>query len=88
MHTLEYGIDVAPGKTSKINNYTPMFIPDSRVCKVCSEITETTFRVGHFTTISGHSIANYINIFHKTEVPTVILRCLMSLNINWIKATT
>ena len=35
-------------------------------------------------TISGHSIANYINIFHKTEVPTVILRCLMSQNLNWI----
>ena len=34
--------------------------------------------------ISGHSIANYINIFHKTEVPTVILRCLMSQNLNWI----
>ena len=54
--------------------------------KVCSEIKETTFPVGHFTTISGHSIANYINIFHKTEVPTVILRCLMSLNLNWIKS--
>ena len=23
-------------------------------------------------------------IFHKTEVPTVILRCLMSQNLNWI----
>ena len=54
--------------------------------KVWSEIKETTFQVGHFTTISGHSIANYINIFHKTEVPTVILRCLMSLNLNWIKS--
>ena len=31
-------------------------------------------------------IANYINIFHKTEVLTVILRCLMSLNLNWIKS--
>ena len=36
--------------------------------KVCSEIKETTFQVGHLRTISGHSIANYINIFHKTEV--------------------
>ena len=35
-------------------------------------------------TISGHSIANYINSFHKTKVPTVILRCLMSQNLNWI----
>ena len=54
------------------------------ICKVWSEIKETTFRIGHFMTISGHSIANYINIFHKTEVPTVILRCLMSQNLNWI----
>ena len=54
--------------------------------KVWSEIKETTFQVGHFMTISGHSIANYINIFHKTEVPMVILRCLMSLNLNWIKS--
>ena len=54
--------------------------------KVWSEIKETTFQVGHFTAISGHSIANYINIFHKTEVPTIILRCLMSLNLNWIKS--
>ena len=29
-----------------------------------------------FTTISGHFIANYINIFHKTEVLTIILSCL------------
>ena len=58
----------------------------SKDVKVCSEIKETTFQVGHFTTISGHSIANYINIFHKTEVLTVILRCLMSLNLNWIKS--
>jgi hypothetical protein len=29
---------------------------------------ETTFRVGDFTTISGHFFANYIYIFHKKEV--------------------
>ena len=28
---------------------------------------------------------NNIFIFHKTEIQTVILRCLMSLNLNWIK---
>ena len=54
--------------------------------KVCSDIKETTFWVGHFTTISGYSIAKYINILHKTEVLKVILRCLMSLNLNWIKS--
>ena len=53
--------------------------------KVCSFKKETTFRNGHFTTISGHFIANYVNIFHKIGVPTVILSCLKCLNLNWIK---
>ena len=30
--------------------------------------------------------ANYILIFHKTEIQTVILRCLTSLNHNWYKS--
>ena len=30
--------------------------------------------------------ANCISIFHKKEVQTVILRCIMSLNSNWIKS--
>ena len=34
----------------------------------------------HFTTISGHFSANCMFIFHKTEVQTVILKCLRSLN--------
>ena len=41
---------------------------------------------GHFMTISGHFFANYIKIFHKTEILTVILRCLVCLNPNWIKS--
>ena len=56
------------------------------VIKVRSEIKETTFWDGHFRTLSGHSVANYICIFHKTEVLTVILMCLLSLNLNWIKS--
>ena len=47
---------------------------------------ETTLRVGHFTIISGHFSAKYINIFHKTGVQTKILGCLTCLNINWIKS--
>ena len=47
---------------------------------------ETTYRVGPFTTIFGHFYANYINIFHKTEVLTIILRCLTCLNLYWIKS--
>ena len=30
--------------------------------------------------------ANYILIFHKTEIQAVILRCLTSLNLNWFKS--
>ena len=28
----------------------------------------------------------YIDIFHKTEIQTVILRCLVCKNLNWIKS--
>ena len=37
-------------------------------------------------TVFGQFFANFMNIFHKTEVKTVILRCLVSLNLNWIKS--
>ena len=40
----------------------------------------------HFTTISGHFSANCMFVIHKTEVPTVILRCLTGLNLDWIKS--
>ena len=36
----------------------------------------------HFSTISGHFSASCIDIFHKTEFQTVILRCLVCLNLN------
>ena len=46
------------------------------LCKVCLVKKDTTFRNGHSTTLSGHFITNYISIFHKAEVLTVILsRC-------------
>ena len=37
-------------------------------------------------TISGHFFGNYNKIFHKTEVQTVILKCLTCLNPNCIKS--
>ena len=40
----------------------------------------------HFLTVFGHFFAIFMNIFHKTEVQMVILRCLVSLNLNWIKS--
>ena len=50
--------------------------------------TELTHEMinGRFTTsLPIPFIANYVFIFHKTEVQTVILRCLMSPNLNWFK---
>ena len=41
---------------------------------------------GRFTTIFGHFFANCMSIFHKTEIQTVIFRCLTSLNLNWYKS--
>ena len=40
----------------------------------------------HFRTITEHFFANHINIFHKTEVQTIILRCSTCLNLNCIKS--
>ena len=34
----------------------------------------------------SHFFTSYINIFYKTKVQTVILRCLTSMNLNWIKS--
>ena len=44
------------------------------------------FKNGPFWTICGHFFGNYIDIFHKTEIQTVILRCLVCLNLNWVKS--
>ena len=30
--------------------------------------------------------ANYILVFYKTEIQTIILKCVMSLNLNWYKS--
>ena len=41
---------------------------------------------GHFTTISGHFSAKYNKVFHKTEVPMVVLMCFVYLYLHWIKS--
>ena len=46
----------------------------------------SSFKNGHFSTISGHFFAIYISIFHKTEILMVILRCWTGLNHNWFKS--
>ena len=55
--------------------------------RFCKKKTENLWlKNGHFMTISGHFFANYMKIFQKTEIQTVILRCLVGLNLNWIKS--
>ena len=41
---------------------------------------------GRFPTLCSHFFANYMTIFHKTEVQTVILRCCMGLYLNWFNS--
>ena len=56
------------------------------ISKLCFEMKSTTYELGHFTSISGHSFVNYMNIFHKTYVLLVILRIQTYLKLNWIKS--
>ena len=44
------------------------------------------FENDHCRTISGHFLAVCMFIFHKTEVQTVILKCLTGLNLDWFKS--
>ena len=55
--------------------------------KDVSKMKCTNWLLHYFTTLSGHILANYISIFHKTEVFMDILRCQMCPNLNWIKTT-
>ena len=70
-------------RTSNMIKYKGFF---ATLAKLWSEMNETTLGVGHFKTVSGHFFASYINIFHKTEVLTVILVCPIYINHNWIKS--
>ena len=56
--------------------------------RVCStkDCFETNVPLYLFTTIPGNFFAMCVFIFHKTEVLTVILRCLTGLNLNWVKS--
>jgi hypothetical protein len=56
-------------------------------CNFVKKNTENLWLINsQFRIISGHFLANYMKIFHKKEVQMVILRCLVCLNLNWIKS--
>ena len=57
---------------------------DSR--KIETESQNLQMKNGLFTTIVGHFFANYVDIFHKTEVQMIILRCSTCLNLYWFKS--
>ena len=48
----------------------------------------SSFKNGHFTNISGLFFGNYMNILHKTEIQTVILRGLVCKILIGSKAST
>ena len=54
--------------------------------KLCFETKMTKLEVGHFIRFLDISFANWIISFHKTEVPTVILKGPLCQNLNWIKS--
>ena len=41
---------------------------------------------GCLQTISSHFFAKYMNMFHKTDVQTIIFRSWTSLKLNWFKS--
>ena len=57
-----------------INIKQPVLFKGANIPKDWGLKKLTTFAFGHFATISGHFIVNYIDIFHKSVVLMVILR--------------
>ena len=65
---------------------TPINFKNSDVCKIKGVTKRSRLTNCRFTTISSQISAIYINISHKTEIQTVILRCWIVLYINWLKS--
>ena len=64
----------------QVGLFTSMF------CKFGRKKNEnSSFKKGNFLTVCGHFCGNNIAIFHKIEIQTVILKCCVYLNLNWIK---
>ena len=53
---------------------------------VCSSFTKLRFKRSFWSAYAVIFFANYMFIFHKTQIQTVILRCLTSLNLSWYKS--
>ena len=66
-------------------SYKSLDFGKSYSSKVWCSLFRSSYSYGHVKPISGHFFTNHINIFHKTEVQTVILSCSTYLNFNFIK---
>ena len=68
----------------------PLFVLQNSICIVSNIIKSDPKQMlllnNCYKIVSGHFFAVFILIFHKTEVHTVILRCLTGLNLNWCKS--
>jgi hypothetical protein len=56
-----------------------------RIDDIYSDSIQMTIMYFNISTISGHIFANCMFVFHKTEVQTVILRCLTGLYLKFWK---
>ena len=70
------------GETPENNVKNKLQAPYS-VSHIVKDLFETKLKkCAYLKPISSHFFANYIIVFHKTEVQKIILRCLMGLNSN------
>ena len=81
------GLIVFKSQLDQKPQYKIQILPILFFFQFCKKKIENLWLInGYFTTISGHFFANYMNIFHKTEIQMVISGCLVCLNPNWIKS--
>ena len=81
-------------KTSKMiwstDHKCPIKVLFIKTCRLQAKMKSDRKRMLLFNNcykiVSGYFFAIGIFIFHKTEVQTVILRCLTGLNYNWFKS--
>ena len=69
-----------------IRSWNKSSVPIHNLYEVEGEEKKSTLTNCRFTTILSQISAIYMSIFHKTEGLTVILRCWMSLYLNWVKS--
>ena len=67
----------------KLQRFKDNFNVFRHIVYLYSDSIQMTIQYFNILTISGHIFANCTFIFHKAEVQTVILRCLIGLNLKF-----